>query len=131
MTVEIALQEFLVADPGVSAIVDDRIYPLVIPQRGEIPAIVYSRYATVHVPTHGGMTGLEESRFQLSLWGDTPNDTWALADAVEDAVNGFSGDMAGVHVGLIKVVTRLQDVEEADNVSRFRVIMDLAILAAA
>lgn len=131
MIPEVALYDWLVSDPVLVAVVEDRVYPMMLPQDGAIPAIVYQRIMTYRVVTHSGDTALVAPRFQLSLWADTPNAAWDLAEKVIDRIDGYSGMMAGLKVGSARVINELQDAEEADNMTRFRVILDVPINAIA
>lgn len=128
MSTEADLRAFLLADSDISTAVGGvRIYPLAIPQGGTVPAIVYQRVGTKRTLAHDGPTGLAEPDFQLSVWANTPTAAWDLADLVRELIHGHTGDMDGTAVGVAEVVNDYHDIEEADNISRFRVLLFVRI----
>lgn len=128
---ETDLRTFLLGDATLaSAVGGTRIYPLAIPQGGTIPAIVYQRIVTDRGYAHDGQIPLAVPRVQLSVWANTPTAAWSLAELVIDRLTGYSGDMGSTEVGLVRVVNEFHDIEEADNINRFRVILDVELRVA-
>jgi len=101
--IEIAVRSILMADPVVSALAGDRIYPHIMPEGEDFPAVTYTVLDDAdEVIT--GPTGLIEADVELTAWArgsqTTSGYTTArdLARAVRDALLGFRGVVEGVHI---------------------------------
>lgn len=82
--------------PGVSALVDTRMFPLVIPQEvydggTEKPCIVYTTTARNSRPTFCGPDDLVRSSIELDVYGRTFDVCQQLADAVRLGIDGYRG----------------------------------------
>lgn len=95
MTIEAAMRAHLIADPGVSGLVGQRIYPIAMPQGTTLPAITYQRVSTVRIGSKQGPTGMAQPRLQINCWSKSYGDAKALADAVRVALDGYRGLMGG------------------------------------
>lgn len=96
---EAGLYAYLAADAGVSGLVGTRIYPLLLPQEPTLPALVYQRISTNPLGhSHDGPNHLTRVRMQLRCHGATLLAAKTLADAVRDALDGYSGAMGTVTV---------------------------------
>lgn len=103
MEIEAALYAELAADSSVSALVSSRIYPVLIPQDVDMPAIAYQRISGPRDYSHQG-AGLVSARFQITCQATSYSGAKSLAAAVRDALSGFSGTMgAGGGGGGVKV----------------------------
>lgn len=89
--IEEALYKYLRDDAGVSALVSDRIYPLVAPQGAIMPAIVHQRITTARPQTLDGSSGVALPWFQFRCWAATYDEACALAEAVRLALLRFRG----------------------------------------
>ena len=92
MAIEALLYSILTADPGVSALVGLRVYPLVVPQEVDLPAIAYQTISgrpdyTLEPP--GGRVMLNRARIQLTCQGSTYAEAKGLALAVRSALSGY------------------------------------------
>ena len=72
MTLEQIIQNALVADPGVSAVIGSRLYLLQLPQNPTYPAAVFQRVSTVPIYSHSPDVGQQGSvgvaRFSFTAW---------------------------------------------------------------
>lgn len=75
-------------DPAISAIVNTRIYPVVMPQEPELPAITYHQTANNPVNTLQGKTGLENPNMAINAWATAYDISNALAQAIHTAMDG-------------------------------------------
>lgn len=89
-----AIQDILTDDPAVAALIGNRVYPVILPQKPVIPAVTYSEISSIGDMHMRGPSGLMQSRFQFSVWGSTTSSVSQVASAVKSALNGFSGDKA-------------------------------------
>lgn len=85
--IEQDLIDVLDGDSAVTEFVDDRIYPMTMPQGYALPAIVYSRVSTTPVTSLDGDTGVDSVRFEISCYAKTLLEAKQLATAVRAAIN--------------------------------------------
>ncbi len=112
-----ALRTHLLSDPRVRGFVEDRIYPLVIEQGAQLPALRYEQISGVPHPTQSGGGNLERARYQIGSVGSTYMEALATAQAVHDALHGFRGSSAGVRIqGAFREDSRDDYQPEADRV---------------
>jgi hypothetical protein len=95
MSVEAAIYTILKADGTVTALVggaaSPRIYPIGIPQGKSVPAVVYQQIAGDRPKSTGGTIGFCDALFQVTCWDDDLLGARALADAVRDALDDYTG----------------------------------------
>lgn len=84
--VSAALRDRLKALATVSAIVSDRVYLSVRPQKTPLPALVITKVSPGRTYTFKGRVGLEGSRFRFAAFADRRGVARALADAVIDEI---------------------------------------------
>ncbi len=76
-----------------AALVDNRCYPIKLPERAEFPAITYFQVSGNENNTHDGYDSTFEARWQISCWGTTYGSAKVLANAVKLALRTFSGSL--------------------------------------
>lgn len=102
MTFEASLSAYLIADPGVSDLVDDRVYPTRRKEKSGIPALTFQRITTRRIYTYDAFedsSAWQTARVQFDCWAYTAEEAFAVGDAVLAALSGYSGDMAGTLLG--------------------------------
>ena len=100
-TLEEGIVAFFIADASIGAVVDNRIYPLRMPQGATLPCITYQRISTPRIVTHdsSGATGdLTSPRFQFDAWGVTQKSVKAISDVIRKVLHGKTGAMGGVTI---------------------------------
>ncbi len=95
MTPEEALVAHLGSHDGFTALVANRLYPLVLPQGPTYPAVTYARISRKGRRTLGGTVALVNSRFQFSCWAKSYREAKAVAAELESALQSYSGQMGG------------------------------------
>lgn len=88
MNIEERLFYYLTGNPGVAALVTDRVYPLIAPQDAALPYLVYQRISTARERSHSGPSGLAHPRFQVTAVAATYSAVRNLANAVRIALDG-------------------------------------------
>jgi hypothetical protein len=97
------IYNILANNAGVSALVGNRISPLVLPQGSAFPAIVYSEININPNFTKDANSRLDQTRVQIDCLALTYEDASELADAVRDALNVVTpGEYNGVNVFYIQ-----------------------------
>ena len=89
--IEQALYTLMAADNTIAATVGARIYPVVVPQDADLPALVYQRISSVRDHTHDATTGLAHPRIQVTAIATTYNAAKTLANAVRTLLDNYKG----------------------------------------
>jgi hypothetical protein len=133
VTVGSAIVAQLAADPGVAALVGDRVYQLQLPQGVILPAV---RVQLIDDPAGyhlRGPLGLSEARVQTDVYaaetsgGDPLEQAEAVAEAVDVALSGRKFDVGGArHVSGAFRISRQQRYE-GDALREVRILQDFAV----
>lgn len=106
-TIEEGLYSALTEDSGrVYGLVGERVYPLVIPQDSDLPAIAYQRVSGPRSVAHGGSLGAAEARIQLTITAAAYSTAKAIAAAARDLF-----PFVGILGGLVTVFDSLVENE--------------------
>ena len=92
MSAEISLYNLLSNYAGLTALVDGRIYPSIMPQNALCPAVTYNRVSTMPISALGSDTILTRYRFQIDVWAETFKDASEVADQAQKALQRQSDD---------------------------------------
>jgi hypothetical protein len=92
MTITEALRTHLLADAAIAALVGTRCYPLRLPQKVTMPAIVLSLISGGRPGHLRGVGGLARARYQLDSWAQTYDGATALAAVCRQRLDGFAGE---------------------------------------
>jgi hypothetical protein len=91
MIIEEAIYTYLSGEAGITNLVDQRIYPMILPQDTDYPALTYMR-----------ISGLEHHDievaypwFQISCWAKSYSEAKGLANEIKMAFQRFKGKMGG------------------------------------
>lgn len=116
---EIVLLRTLREDAGLSALVGNKVFALVIPQGTKLPCITFQRIGGMPANTLSGHSGLEEIDLQIDVWARDYDEAKAIAKAVRSAMPP-SGPQFGAHL------IEDQDLYE-DGTNYFRVSMEFKV----
>ncbi|HPZ93281.1 MAG TPA: DUF3168 domain-containing protein [Bacillota bacterium] len=121
-----ALYAHLAADNEVKAIVGDRIYQGRVPAGATKPLILIQPPIS-RVPQRDlGGVAYKRTRIQVTAMADTQKQAEATAKAVIDAVEGFSGMMAGQLQVLLASVDNDRQIDQ-DGVNEIHHHVDITI----
>ena len=123
---EAALYSYLQTVPEVAALVDDRIYPIRLPQGAELPAVTQQRISAQRAYTHDPFAetlAWVNARVQFTCWSETQAEAIEVGEAIVLALSGYEGDLGGVPMGSATVVLELDGYEAATKL--FRRIVDV------
>ncbi len=115
----------LSTDGGISAITSTRVYPIKLPQQPTLPALTYRIITEPQVHSMEG-TFSQNARLQIDCWAETFLAAHELAEAVEDAMNDFSGTIGAEQVISSSVQVNKQDLFDPE-VNDYRVSIDYSI----
>ena len=116
---EIVLLRTLREDAGLSALVGNKVFALVIPQGTKLPCITFQRIGGMPANTLSGHSVLEEIDLQIDVWARDYDEAKAIAKAMRSAMPP-SGPQFGAHL------IEDQDLYE-DGTNYFRVNMEFKV----
>lgn len=98
MTIEVALQQYLRAQPAVAALIANRLYPLLLPQPPVgWPSVTYSCISRYPERDLSGVIYFT-SRFQFSCWSERYGEAKVTAQAIRQALEGYTGPLGEFRV---------------------------------
>lgn len=109
-TIEDAIYSLLSSDGPLSALVDTRIDPILVPQSDAMPAVTFKQLPSSRDDTLGGPTGLVRSQWEFTCWGAAYADARAVADALRQAISGYDGTVLGVVIQAVMAPSDEHDV---------------------
>ncbi len=86
-----ALVDYLLAQAGLTALVETRIFPDYFPQTEQLPAVAYTLEDDSSRQTQQGPSGMREAIYQINTWADTRREAMAVAREVRSALDGYRG----------------------------------------
>lgn len=97
---EADLRIFLLAQPTVTALVDQRVYGMYREQglSEQLPAVLIQRVATARFPLFCATDKLVDASMQVDAYAIGGDDVWALAAALRAVLIDFSGMMGATLV---------------------------------
>src|SRR5574344_1984383 len=87
-----AIRAILLANSTVSGLVGTRIYPLQLPLECSFPALTYSFPSDVYRRV------ARPARLQVDCWAEDFTQCKNLKNAVETALDGYSGTVLGINI---------------------------------
>lgn len=91
--IRLGLREFLSDDAAVSALVDDRIYPMVLKQGEKQASIVFTKISGQGDHHMSGPSRLAQPLYQIDAWAGDPDVATDLANAIKERLDGYRGAM--------------------------------------
>jgi hypothetical protein len=95
MALESDLYAALIADATLAGIIDGRVYPQLIPQDSDLPALAYQRISGQADTVHAGDNGFRRARIQITATAATYSQAKQLQDALTTALHGINGALGG------------------------------------
>lgn len=114
MSLKDALVVELRANAGVAAIVATRVFRGIAPQGQALPYLTLQLISNDHQDHMTAASGLADARIQVSSWDKTEHGAEALANAVREALDGFTQATLGGS-GYTADVRRISLEGEAEN----------------
>jgi len=114
-TLEEGLRSYLASNSGLTAIINGRVYLMMIPQSMTVPCLTYQRISTARTLSHDtvGASTLAHPRFQFDAWASTYAVSKSITDALRTALNGKTGSI-GTSPNAITIRAALVDDESAE-----------------
>ena len=118
-----ALYTYLQTQADLTALVSTRMYPVRLPQKPTLPALVITKIAKPREYSHSGDSNLANPTYQFDCWAKTHQDAVALQAKLDLALTAFKGTMGDTDVGGT-FITNVIDDEEPDT-ALYRQIVDV------
>lgn len=87
------LGDRLQADPGVSELVNGRVYPVIAPASASLPFVVWRRQGVQREQTLSGPMGMPTVTMAFDLYAETYEAVRDLADRCRQCLDGFGGEL--------------------------------------
>ena len=97
-SIETAIIAIFLASTTLTALCGMRIYPMILPDDCQYPAISYQRISETPDYTLDGPGTFDEVRLQIDCWAETALQTRALADVIRTSIDGLSGTCSGLTI---------------------------------
>jgi Protein of unknown function (DUF3168) len=120
-----ALRTHLLNDPAIAALVDTRIFPLVLPQGIMATSIVYTLISGIGDHHMDGPSGLNRPRYQIDAWAASIDAASNLADKIKERIDGLADTIENVTIQGIFFANEREDYD--DEAQLFRKSRDYLI----
>ena len=105
--IEEALVAYLLAQPGLTALIGNRLYPDLLEDDTSLPAVVYLNVSDTKDHTLAGQLDLESPVIQFTAYATTKAGAKAVAAQLKTALSDYHGTLSGVPVQYIKLLNEL------------------------
>ncbi len=105
--IEEALVAHLLAQPGLTALIGNRLYPDLLEDDTSLPAVVYLNVSDTKDHTLAGQLDLESPVIQFTAYAETKAQAKAVSRQIKAALQDFAGTLSGVPVQFIKLLNEL------------------------
>ena len=93
-----AVYEYISGNPEIQAVVQGRIFPIVLPQDKPLPAIVYAPVVANYDSALQGDTGYVRQTIQFVCHASTFKKARELSRLVKKTFQDYTGDMQGLEI---------------------------------
>lgn len=104
MDIEEALTAYILAQPGITALIDRRFYFDEAPEGDKLPYIVCTNISDVKIHSHDGQNRAERPVYQFGAYAATRAGARALAEKIKSALSDYGGEMGGIRVHWIRLL---------------------------
>ena len=95
-TIRQGLYEYLKAQPAITAIVGDRIYPIQAPNSAKRPYVILITTGLRSEPHLTAASRLARGEFDIDCWADSLSAAQNLSEAIRNELDGYQGLMGTV-----------------------------------
>lgn len=88
-----AFVAYLVSHPKVAGLIGARLYPRLIPENGQLPAMAYQLVSMNDPLAHDGAVSVVTRTYQFTCQAVSYNEAQNMAQALREALHGFTGPM--------------------------------------
>lgn len=116
-----SLYYYLSAYAGLTALVNKRIYPIVMPLNAVLPAVSFQRISTERTHAFEADVSLTAATYQVSSWAKTDtvrkgySHTQLISAQIRAALQNYSGTMGSMTVSAVLLIGELTDYDTATD----------------
>lgn len=126
MEIDEALTAYLLARPGLTALIGRRLYPEETPPDIDLnvqTAVTYIFVSDVKSHTHDGQEKLESPNIQFTAYAPTRSAARAVSIQLKTALSDYVGTMSGLEVQYIKLINELPSMwKSADGTVKVHIV---------
>jgi len=107
MEIDEALTIYLLAQPGLIALIGTNLYPDETPQRVDLrttSTVTYQNIDNILVHSLAGQDSLESPNWQYTVYSPTRAEARAIANQIKAALCDYQGTLSGLIIQYIKLV---------------------------
>ena len=123
--IDVAMDTRLKAVAGLTALVGQRIYPILLPHNATFPAVTHQQISGPRVTRLNSDPGVVEGRWQVDSWGETHMSALLVAAQVRAALKRYRGTNDTTEILDVYLDEESQDYDEA--VKRYFVTQDYKV----
>ena len=129
-TAEEILYELITSDAQINTQIAGRMYPGILPQGNDVPAIIYNRISTDRLKIMQGPAAYSDARIQLDIYSESYKTTKILANRVRHLLDYYDGRVGGTELKAVFIEGEGHSVEEdAETEQRlYRATLDLSVI---
>lgn len=122
-----AIYSILTTNSQVAAIVSTRVFPVVLPQQSQLPALAYARVSTIERSmTHSGPSFVSKVVYQVSCFANGAKAAKELAGKVYRAMHGYAGSVGSEKIYYVQCVNEVEAFEHETGI--YQVPLDMLIM---
>ena len=99
-----AVYKYLKTDTAVCSKIKDRIYPLTLPQKCKLPAVVYNRVSVKRTPAMQVDSDFCVQNIQFSCYAKSYSDSVDTANIIRNTLKNYRGQMSDIFVQAVITV---------------------------
>jgi len=115
LEIEEALTTYLLAQTGLTALIDGRFSFDIRPEQDPLPAVVCINISDVKDHHLTGQTTYESPVYQFTAYATTRAGAMAVGDQLKTALKDYHGTMSGLVVQYIKILNELRNTYTQDG----------------
>jgi hypothetical protein len=104
---ESSVYSYLLTYSGLTALISNRIYPIVLPTPPTYPSITYQKISGTDELVMGRDDGISECRIQYDCWASSYGSAKTVAAQVKKALQNYIGIMNGTTTHCIQLVNEM------------------------
>lgn len=123
MELEEAITTYLMAQTGLTALIDRRLFYDERPIDSQMPSVVVLNISDVKDHTHEGLLPLESPVFQFTVYAADKLAAKAVSKQIKAALSDHTGDMGGITVHWVRLMNELCTLAQIDESNRADTVM--------
>lgn len=111
MRLEEAVYAYLISHIEIHAKIATRLFPLLLPQKCQLPAVAYTLISVDRTPALQKDTGFVKAMLQFFCHAKSYREAVSIAQLLRKALQDFNGNMNGINIGGVLVVSEMVSYE--------------------